>query len=229
MEALVRFYKNQNGLITIALDGESAIYQSDSKRPLSIGQSSFDYIQAIRNIIKDLPINFKFHWVEGHQKEKGLTLDWWARKNDYVDGKAKEFLQRCLCSLEPPYMQTRLLHECWAFSLRGVKLSRINKSHLYQELFGPRTLKYWNDHHDIPIPANYDINWKASQAAAKKLPQGLRRWRAKFASRWIGVGTKLKSYKWQDHSTCPLCNAPSEKISQILKPSSSQKQGSKRL
>ena len=88
--------------------------------------------------------------------EKGLTMDWWARKNDYVDGKGKEFLQWCLWSPKPPYRQTRLLHKQWAFSLHGVKLSHINKAHLYQELFGPRTLKYWNDHHDIPVQTNCD-------------------------------------------------------------------------
>ena len=62
VEALVKFYKIQNGLITIELDGESTIYQSDSKWSLLIGQSSFDYIQVIRNIIKELPITVKFHW-----------------------------------------------------------------------------------------------------------------------------------------------------------------------
>ena len=36
VEALVKFYKIGNGLITIALDGESAIYQSIRKWPLSI-------------------------------------------------------------------------------------------------------------------------------------------------------------------------------------------------
>ena len=100
--------------------------------------------------------------------------------------------------------------------MHGVKLSHINKSHLYQELFGPCTLKYWNDHHDIPIPTNCDIDWKASQAAAKKLPQGLRCCKAKFASGLIGISSKLKSYKLQDHSTCPLYNAPSEKVSHVL-------------
>ena len=75
MEALVKFYKVNDGFITIALNGESAIYQSDREWPLSIDQSSFDYIQVIRNIIKELPISVNFHWVEGHQKEKDLTLD----------------------------------------------------------------------------------------------------------------------------------------------------------
>ena len=79
VEALVKFYKISAGSITIAPDRESAIYQSDSEWPLSIDQSFFDYIQFIRNMIKDIPISVKFHWVEGQQKEKGLTLDWWAR------------------------------------------------------------------------------------------------------------------------------------------------------
>ena len=128
VQALVKFYKISDSSIIIVLDGESAIYQSDSDWPLSIDQNSFDYIQVIRNIIKDLPISVKFHWVEGHQKEKSLTMDWWARKNDYVNGEAKEFLQRCLRTSKPPYMQTSLFHEHWAFSMYGVKLSRINKS-----------------------------------------------------------------------------------------------------
>ena len=37
VEALVKFYKIQQGLITIALDRESAIYQSDSQWLISIG------------------------------------------------------------------------------------------------------------------------------------------------------------------------------------------------
>ena len=52
--------------------------------------------------------------------------------------------------------------------------------------------------------------------AGQKLPLGLRRWKEKFASGWIGVGSKLKYYKCQDHSKCPLCNAPSEKVSHVL-------------
>ena len=139
-----------------------------------------------------------------------------TKKNDFVDGKAKEFLQRFLRYSKLPYRQTRLFHDHWAFSLHGVKPSHIKKSHRYQDLFGPRTLKYWKDHHDIPMSTNCDIDWKASQSAAKKLPQGLRRWKAKVSSGWIGVGSKLKQYKWQEHSTCPLCNAPSEKVSHLL-------------
>ena len=118
--------------------------------------------------------------------------------------RLRSFFRDAFESFKSPYRQTRLFHEHLAFSLHGVKLSHINKSRLYYELFSSRALKYWNNHHDISIPTNCDIDWKASQAAAQKLPLGLRRWKAKFASGWIVVGSKLKHYKWQDHSTCPL-------------------------
>ena len=48
VEVFVMFYKIRNDLIAIALDEESAMYQSDSEWPLSIDQSSFNYIQLIR-------------------------------------------------------------------------------------------------------------------------------------------------------------------------------------
>ena len=76
-----------------------------------IDKSPFDYIQVIRTIVKELPITVTFHWVEGYQIEKGFKLDWWVRKNDYVDGKAKQFLQMCLCTSTPSYRQARLFHE----------------------------------------------------------------------------------------------------------------------
>ena len=129
-----------------------------------------------------------------------------------LTAKQKSFFRDAFQTSKPPYRQTRLFHKPWSFSLHGVKLSHINKSHLYQELYGPRTLKYWNDHYDIPIPANCDIDWRASQAAATKLHLGLRRLKTKFSSGRIDVGSKQKYYKLQDHSTCPLCNAPSKKV-----------------
>jgi len=38
--------------------------------------------------------------VEGHQREKGLSMDWWAYKNDYVDGNV-EILARTGNKVKP--------------------------------------------------------------------------------------------------------------------------------
>lgn len=216
VDALVHFYGIDSGSITIALDGESALRESESGWPLRIDQKCFDYLQVVRSLLKKLPVTVTFRWVEGHQKEKGFKLDWWAAKNDLVDKNAKAFLKQCLLLNPVPYRQTCLLHEDWCLYLDGVKLADITRNKLYQAFFGPRTLAYWENYHDIPIPTYCDIDWKASKAAAKKLPMGLRRWRAKFSCGWIGVGSQLVHYQHQDHSNCPLCGVDDEKVSHVL-------------
>jgi hypothetical protein len=91
----------QSGSATLALDGDSAMKQAmrqvDTTIPLKAFQSHFDLLQVCRFILKRLPIEIKWRWVESHQqREKGLTnLDWWARKNDWCDTKAKAFGHRC--------------------------------------------------------------------------------------------------------------------------------------
>jgi ribonuclease HI len=90
----------QSGSVTEALDGDSAMKQAmrqvDTTIPLKADQSHFDLLQVCRSILKRLPIEIKWRWVESHQREKGLTtLDWWARKNDWCDNKAKAFGHRC--------------------------------------------------------------------------------------------------------------------------------------
>jgi len=45
---------------------------------------------------------------------------------------------------------------------------------------------------------------------------GLKRWRLKFSTGCIGVGSQLLHRKYQSHSKCPLCNTPGEKVSHVL-------------
>ena len=85
------------GGITIALDGKSAMNQAKKQTPLHIAQQSFDFFQEIRNRLQALPpaITVRWRWVEGHQREAGMTMDWWAKRNDEVDSLAKKFLRAC--------------------------------------------------------------------------------------------------------------------------------------
>ena len=214
---MIQHFSITSGAITIALDGESALMEAGGDWPLQIDRPSFDYLQAIRNHIAALPITIHWKWVRGHQREQGIAqLDWWARMNDFVDSEAKAYLASCL-SQSRPLTNPRLLHEHWAVSLDGVKLSCIIKKHVYASLFAPRTLRYWATHHDTPIPAASDIDWEPSRRAINRLSPGLKRWRWKFATGCIGVGNQLFHRRYQDHSKCPLCSFPNEKVSHVLR------------
>lgn len=205
------------GGITIALDGESALDEACGEWPLSIEQASYDLLQEIRNRVRELPIDVKWRWIEGHQKEKGVrNLDWWARRNDDVDAMAKSYLAQCTAA-NRPQIQVRLLYEKWAVYVHGAKQAKIDKKELYRTLFAPRTINYYENHHDIPIPNGTAVDWEASRLACNRLLIGLRRWKSKFLSGSIGVGHMLMHRRYQDHSNCPLCGKHGEKVSHVLR------------
>ena len=212
---IVQHYELTTGSITIALDGESALDVSAAATIMKIGQADFDLVQEIRTRISILPITVNWKWVEGHQDRKGKSMDWWARKNTIVDGKAKSYLKQCKRE-KRVHRPVRLLYEKWAVYVNGIKISKIDTEPLYATLFAPRSLEYWKKHHDIKVDPQHDTDWEASQQAIKKLPQGQKRWLSKQASGCIGVGHVLKIRKWQNHSRCPLCNKDEEKTSHVL-------------
>ena len=92
MAILVRHYKIKKGAITIAFDCATALKTCAKTDPLSIDMKCFDILQDIRNRMDILPIDVLWCWVEGHQKEKGKIMDWWARRNFDVDLAAKAYL-----------------------------------------------------------------------------------------------------------------------------------------
>jgi hypothetical protein len=82
---------------------KQAMRQVDTTIPLQADQSHVDLLQVCRSILNRLPIEIKWQWVESHQREKGMTnLDWWARKNDWCDNKAKAFSHCCQAQPQVP-------------------------------------------------------------------------------------------------------------------------------
>ena len=66
LEVLVHHYDLTSESVTIALDGESELIQSGRDWPLSVDQSSFDYLQVISGWIKLSSLLFQFCHVKGH-------------------------------------------------------------------------------------------------------------------------------------------------------------------
>jgi hypothetical protein len=159
------------GSITIALDVELAIDQVSVETPLKIDQADFEILQDIRERLNILPIKVEWKWVEGHQDKQGKTLDWWALQNQKADLKAKAFLAKFKQS-NRKHCPVRLLYKNWALYEKGIKQSKIDKNSLYATLFAPRTIQYWERHHDLKIDPKHPVDLEPSRMAMKKLPQG---------------------------------------------------------
>ena len=80
VEFLVSYHKITSGSLTIAFDGAAALKEASKTSGLSVSQPCFDYLQVIHNTVKALPIDIKWRWVRGHQREQGFQeIDWWAK------------------------------------------------------------------------------------------------------------------------------------------------------
>ena len=218
VDLLVSYYKITSGSLTIAFDGEAALREASKTSGLSVSQPCFDYLQVIHNKVAALPIDIHWRWVRGHQREQDLQdIDWWGKMNDLVDSKAKDFLTvSCRGHRPKPLYFSKLFHEPWTISLLGLKQPSLNRTHCYETLFKPRIHRYWEGHHDTPLPSSDNVDWAPSSKAIKRLSLGLRRWRWKFSTGCIGVGNQLFHRNHQPHSKCPLCQSPNEKVSHVL-------------
>ena len=154
------------------------------------------FIQDIRNRKADFPsgIVFKWRWVEGYQKEKGVkNIDWWGKQNDKVDTLAKFYLRQCQASKQPN-VPVRLWYEQWAIYVDQVKMSTFDKTTMYTYLRKDRMLKYWREHSDFPVYRLEEIDWEPCRLAVKQVKPGFKRFYAKFVSGWIGNNHKLNQY-----------------------------------
>jgi hypothetical protein len=122
---------------------KQAMRQVDTTIPLKVDQSHFDLLQVCQSILKRLPIEIKWRWVESHQCKKGMTdLDWWAGKSDWCDNKAKAF-GHC-CRAQPQVTQDKLFGETMTVHhIAGEKLMHTSMEDLHTRTFGKRTLTYW--------------------------------------------------------------------------------------
>ena len=181
------------GSVTIALDGELALEQSQSTTPLSANQKSFDYLQIIWNWIRPSPLTFTFRHVSGHQTDHVLydNLDWWGKMNNKMDDKAKTYMITCT-TMAPVkvHSQPMLYLEKWSLSLDSSKLTCIDQITLYNSLYGKITLKYWHQKDNVSRnPA--DIMWEESRLARWRSTVGLRRLDSKLLYNQCGLSKIL--------------------------------------
>ena len=97
IDVIVWMHSITKGSVTIALDSELALEQSQSTVPLSADQKSFDCLQIIQNWIRLSPLNFKFRHVSGHQTDHLFydNLDWRGKMNNKMNAKAKTYMSTC--------------------------------------------------------------------------------------------------------------------------------------
>ena len=129
-------YKKEQ-IITIAFHCKTTLKICTKSDPLSIKMKCFDILQDIRNRLEILPIEVSWRWVEGHQKEKGKKMDWWARRNFDVDLAAKSYLKVCR-KAKRPFKPIQLKDKYWVVYCKNVKQSNVHPENSMNRFFIPK-------------------------------------------------------------------------------------------
>ena len=160
IEIPVKVYNIQEGEVEIALDSQLALNQASESEYLCASQTSFDILQDIRGRLRQLPIDIKWKWVEGHQDKKGKKLDWWAKQNQKVDLSAKDFAQNAIKYEYWRYRTPQLWYEKWGLRINASKRSCISRKDVLSVLATKRMKSYWHNHREFPVLDATKIAWK---------------------------------------------------------------------
>ncbi len=158
LQSLCSVHKITTGAVELGLDCESAIKKIIAHYPPKVKDCHHDMITECRRLINELPIQVKLRWIESHQDEKGRPLhrlDWWARQNIRMDQKAKRYWKK---HKRNPRQAQALAHEMFPITIRGTKLSHLDKELAYELICTQKIKRYWCKKDSIPIERYDDIN-----------------------------------------------------------------------
>ena len=212
---LMKHYNIKKGAITIALDCESALKTCAKSDPLSIEIKSFDILQDIRKILNILLIEVSWRWVEGHQKEKGKRMDWWARRKFDVNLAAKAYLKVCK-KAKQSFIPIQFKYKQWAVYCKKVKQLIIHPEKIMKRYFMRIQWPTGTPTTASQFHLSVTSTTKPTVLLEKKLTPVKRRFVAKFCTLCIQVGHTLKYRQYQDHTRCPCCGYKEEQSSHVL-------------
>ena len=221
LQQLCNKHRLQQGSITVACDGLSALQQATRKDidKLSCRNQQSDLLSSCTKIISTLPITIQPEHVKGHQDDiMNYTLSRTERMNVSMDFLAKATVEFFLQHNQPnqfrnaePY-PLAFIPPC----INGRSIVENTKTALYKQITSKSLHEYWISQGRYSEDDIDHICW----TPLSKAMQGSTLPRRRFISKWISdnmaTGTNMKRWKKRPHDYCPYCKQPKENIPHIL-------------
>jgi hypothetical protein len=204
---LAKRHNITTGTITIACDCWSALLNVFFHEYDKPSQAQYDLVHACRLLIRDSPITWLAHHVQGHQDDYKTyqDLDRWGQLNVDMDSLAKAHWQtvydenRAYFSL-PPTTEWSLWHD----HHRITSWSETNGlEHIYQK----PSQSYWIKKQRIP-PTTMEPHWTTTYNAFHNTVNPNRLWLTKWLTGWLPTGSKLLQWNATTNNLCPRCGQP---------------------
>ena len=235
VEDLCEHHNITRGAVTIACDGESALYKSmDEQHRIKSKHKHFDLIMAIKSKLKTSPITWHWRHVHGHQDIKhGITfeeMDRWAQLNMIVDRLAGERWNDEAANEDQ--VQQEIENEGWRAYLQptaksegmiasldgGVKMSNKLIDRLETVCLGQQSIDYWVEHNHFPKRYQRHIDWSMIGLAASRMSHLRTAFVTKFVANHGATASRLFQREQVASPECPRgCGATKEDSRHVLK------------
>ena len=199
-------YKTR-GKVTVVCDGLSALNHALEDHLLHPKQPQFDLLSAIRGLRQKISSTIIPSHVKGHQDRYSswYQLDWWARRNCWMDFHAKAFRRQLERQGKTVAPNPWFAWEPWALYVDGVKQSRLVTKMIAERLARSDIIHYWERKGRFPSGVSDLIDWDSVEKGMKESPPGLQRWVSKHCVGMSSVGKFKKIWGMTDDPSCPLC------------------------
>ena len=207
--------------ITIACDGESALYRAlcTDREYFSTAYPCTDVIARIIAIKEKLRARLVPVHVTGHQDERGCTLTKLEALNVRMDGLAKEILadaQYTDCPIPdalPPSPDG-----IPQVDYRNTPIVSNLASTLAHHIGRDRLRDYWNRRGRFKAPfAEQWIHWDVVNGVMTEASTRMRRFISKWVSQQTAVGKIMLRRDARVCGNCPRCDAPTEDTLHVLR------------
>ena len=235
VEDICKYHHIDKGSITIACDGESALYRSmDEESRVKSKQKQFDIITAIKSKLRSSQITWRWRHVHGHQDtKKGLTydqMDRWAQLNTIVDRLAGERWNE-EAALNSSHFQQEIESEGWRAYLQpkveqegtirvlegGIKMSNKLIERLESVCLGQQTIDYWVGKGQFPRRFQRHIDWPMLGLAATRMTHARAAFVTKFVSNHGATASRLHQRNQVASPGCARCGALEEDSRHVLR------------
>lgn len=196
-QAICFVHNIQSGTITVRCDVLIALQKcfcDDSDQTVSMTQVDYDMVSAIRAMLANSPLTWKWRHVKGPQDDDPFAvLDKWATRNVEMDMIAKSYWH----AMSPlgPFKNIRLGHALWPLFINGQKISSNADQAIYEHIHCEDMFQWWVRKGRMPLTdVCRQVNWKATSEAMKELKITPWHWIAKHISGHCGVNSKLMEW-----------------------------------
>ena len=194
--------------ITIACDGESALYKSltTHRSKLSSTDKAFDILTRVADIRGTLRARLNPVHVDGHVDDTGRALTFIEKLNCRMDGLAKRTMAR---ALDQQLVRLQTLPPSKfgmsSVSVRGVEINTELLRSLRFHVGKHRILMWWLKKERFNRGTLPDIHWSVTHGVMNEASFKMAKFMAKWVTGQFGVGIVMEYRKARADNGCPRC------------------------